>query len=102
MSNIAGSCGTGPSIGVSTPPFSVVINVPCLGFSISLPSFSFSFALPSFSLAFFISLFLNLEICDLSLAFNINAGVAVAAFGGCIQNCVPDPSLAEQTYAVAA
>jgi hypothetical protein len=98
------SCGTGPSISVSTPAFTVSLtpNLPCFGISISisLPSFSFSFSLPS--LSFFLSLFLEFSICDLSLAFNINAGVAVAANGGCIANCVPDPSLAEETYAVAA
>lgn len=97
MSNV--SCGTGPSIGFSTPP--LTLSIPCL-FTISLPSFSFSFALPSFSLAFFLSLFFHFSLCNLSLAFDINAGVAVAANGGCISNCVPDPSLAEQTFAVAA
>jgi hypothetical protein len=98
VSNVASTCG-GPSIGITTPQFTLAI--PCL-FSITLPSFSFSISLPTFSIVFFRKLFFNLNICDLSIAFDMNAGASVPAFGGCIQNCVPDPSLAEQTYAVVA
>ncbi len=98
MSNVAGSCG-GPSIGVATPQLTV--QLPC-GITISLPSFSISLSLPSLSLAFFLELFFNLNICNLSVAMDLNAGAAVPAFGGCIQNCVPDPSLSEQTLASAA
>jgi hypothetical protein len=89
---------SGPSFGlaVSTPQLSLAI--PCL-FTITLPSFSFNIriSLPSISIAFFLKLFFNLSICDLSLAFGLGAGVGLSAGA-----CVPDPGLAEQTYAVVA
>ncbi len=103
MSNIAPTCGGGGGFGfgIATPALTLDLGLPCIGFSLSLPSFSISFQLPSFSLSFFLSLFLQLSICDLSLSFNINAGVSVAAYGGVISICVPDPSLSEQTLAAA-
>lgn len=93
MSNCGGGGG---GIGFATP--AITVGVPCL-FTISLPSFSFSFSLPSFSIALFLKAYLNLNICDLSVAFDINAGVAVAPAGGVVSICVPDPSLAEQQEA---
>src|ERR1700678_451849 len=99
MSNVAGSCG-GPSIGIATPQ--LTLPLPC-GITIVLPSFGFSIPFPPQlpSAAFFLKFFFNLNICNLSVAFDLSAGAAVAPFGGCIQNCVPDPSLSEQTLAAA-
>jgi hypothetical protein len=94
VSNVSSTCGGGGGgIGFSSP--AVTVAIPCL-FTITLPSFSFSFSLPSFSIALFLKAYFNLNICDLSVAFDINAGAEVAAYGGVISICVPDPSLAEQ------
>ena len=99
MSNVSSTCGAGgPSVGFATPQLTA--QLPC-GFTITLPSFSIAFNLPSFSLSFFLQLFFNLNICDLSVAFDVNAGVAPPPYGGVISICVPDPSLSEQTLAAA-
>lgn len=93
-----------PAIGVTltTPSFSFTLQCPpCLTISLSLPTFSFSFGLPSFSLEFFLSLFFNFDICDLSVSFGINAGLAPPVLGGRTIAIVEDPSLDESLQVAA-